>query len=117
MKPWKLYTSILTLMGLACCATTSWDYQEYVIHPESNKLEGKTVAEDLDLAKTCTPDPECLKEKPDPNVAKDCAKCYALMRSEYYKLKDELLTLRALKIDLEKQLKECKQGGSPLAEK
>lgn len=99
-----VFLALLSVAG--SCASTGVNYKYYVIHPEVQPpmLYGAKPEEDLELAKTCNPDPECSQPKP-PKTA-NCGKCIGLIANEFFKMKQELLELR-------QALKDCQQGPKP----
>lgn len=65
---------------------------------------GHDESHDLDLAKTCDPDPGCYTPNPPPGA--NCAKCGVMMLPELFKAKKEILNLR-------ESLKRCQKGNPP----
>lgn len=105
----RAFIAFVALLGVAAnCASTAVSYKYYVIHPETNPqmLYGAKPEDDLELIKTCNPDPECSKPKP-PKTA-NCGKCIGMISSEFFKMKQELMELR-------QALKDCQQGPQPKA--
>lgn len=96
----------IVFANFGACASGGKDYTYYVIHPEQKPpaLWAADPKDDLDLAKACSPDPECSQPKP-PKTAK-CGKCVGLFSDEFFKAKKEILYLR-------QALKDCQHGPQP----
>jgi len=105
MKSRAIVLCIL-LANIGACAATGVNYTYYVIHPETNPqmLYGAKPENDLDLVKTCSPDPACAQPKP-PATA-NCGKCIGMLATEFFKMKQELLELR-------QSLQDCQNGPKP----
>lgn len=95
---------LLAVFGLALgsCAT-GVVYPRYVVVPSQNLLRGHSASDDLELAKTCEPDPiPTVTPAPAPKLAK----CIALKEEVFFQMEKELLELR-------QALQDCQAGPPP----
>lgn len=102
----RALVAAMFLANFGACASTGVAYKYYVVHPEVTPpmLYGSKPSEDLDLLKTCSPDPECAK--PDHPKTANCGKCIGMVSTEFFKMKQELLELR-------QAVSDCQQGPHP----